>query len=118
MKILRSILKFILRLLVILLLIAGLALGSWFGYAYYQMKKNNISYTDVVENTILSFVPEEGITIRGRNYEYWSVLSFLEEIRYSSDYYIHKDHHCILAELPDSQIHEIVDAVRFVMGCK
>ncbi len=102
----------------ILVLVLSLALfvGGCYAYVRVQMSINNTSYTDTVENIILNMVPEEGIEVQGKWYDYWKVKSFLEEVRYDPYNYAHKEHHCILQNVPENDIVRVVSLLRVIMG--
>lgn len=106
----------------IFLLVVMISVGSVVGVTYAsilsKMAKTGMSYSDTVEEMIAGMVPEEGITIKGRNYGYWDVVTFLDEVRWVPDNYVHKDHHCALASLPEEEVQTIVKVLRVVMGCK
>lgn len=109
--------KIVFRTLLILTLLAGTLTGCGFMYIHNQMSTEGTSYTEAMEDTILSLVPEDGITIHGRTYGYWSVKSFLDEIRNNPYNYVHKNHTCILQYASEQEIYMIVTALRTILGC-
>lgn len=79
--------------------------------------KEDDTYTDIVEKLVSGLVPEQGLTIKDRTYDYEDVRAFLEEVRWAPDDYVHKDHHCVLAELPEEEVRAIVSFLRMLMDC-
>lgn len=79
--------------------------------------KENDTYTDIVEKLLSGLVPEQGLTIKDRTYKYEDVLAFLEEVRWAPDYCVHKNHHCVLAELPEEEVQAVVSFLRVLMDC-
>lgn len=112
----KKLLKFIVSFLLVMILSLGIVAGSCYAYVRIKMNENQTSYTDTVENILLDMVPEEGIVIKGKTYDYWKVKSFLDEIRYDPYNYEHKDHHCIIQYMDDGDVHRIVGFLRLIMG--
>ncbi|MDO4475373.1 MAG: peptidoglycan-binding domain-containing protein [Lachnospiraceae bacterium] len=79
--------------------------------------KKGEAYTDEMENFLAGLVPAEGLTIQGRTYDYWDVLGFLEEVRWAPDDYVHKNHTCVLSQLPEEDVRSIVAVLRLLMNC-
>ena len=109
--------KKLLALVLILVILCGFLIGGAYTYVRIKMKEYDLPYTETVERILANMVPDEGITINGRNYDYYSVINFLDEIRWDPYNYIHKTHHCPLQYATESQIKLIVDSLRFVMAC-
>lgn len=114
----KKLVKFLTRMILVVILVTLLGAGCGFAYIDNRMQRDGTNYTTTVTNVILDLIPEEGITINGRNYGYWNVVTFLDEVRYAPYNYVHKDHHCILAQLPEQQIHWIISGLRVVLGCE
>ena len=113
--------RFIKRLICVFIilpiLIVTITVGASYAYVRYQMHQWGTPYTETVEEILADLVPDEGIVVRGRYYDEWSVRNFLEEIRYDPYNYVHKDHHCVLQYVPQQQIYYIVTALRVILGC-
>ncbi len=114
----KRLIRFFVRFLLVFVLIIMLTVGGAYGYVHVKMHTWQTPYTETVEQILMDLVPEEGIVVRGRYYDAWSVYNFLEEIRYDPYNYVHKDHHCVLQYVPQEYIYWIVSVLRICMGCR
>lgn len=116
MKALVKTLRRIVTVIFILTLLTPVALvGCAYGYVRYEMRETGMSYTDTVEKIIVDMVPDEGIVVYGKYYGPSKMYSFLEEVRYDPENYIHKDHHCILQDVPQEYIRAVVTSFRIIL---
>lgn len=109
--------SFIFIFIILPILICTITIGASYAYVRVQMHKNGTTYTETVENILADMVPDEGIVVKGRYYDEWSVRNFLDEIRYDPYNYVHKDHHCVLQYVPEREIYYIVTVLRIILGC-